>query len=89
MDIQLNIISKKPYTGGNHKLLRNQYKSNKWGTFLQWKSIGFNINKGEKGTLCFRPLVKMITDDEGNKIQKNIRKYFTLFNKEQVTREIN
>jgi len=90
--IHISIVTKKPYEGDNHKELDYVsrscgYKSNEWGTFLSWKKIGRSINKGEKGTLCFHPILKKTNklDKEGNPKVIRIRKYFKLFNKNQTS----
>ena len=82
---QINVKTKKPYRGFNHEELSGGgYESNKWGTFLTWKDLGFSIKKGEKGFTCFHPTWKEYTDKDGETKVKSIRKYFTLFNEEQV-----
>lgn len=82
---QINIDTKKPYQGNNEKDLEScGYGSNKWGTFLTWRKLGFSIKKGEKGISCFHPTVWIEKKNNGEEKEKKGRKYFTLFNEEQV-----
>ena len=59
---QVNVKTKEPYQGGNQLTLQGyDYESNKWGTFLTWKELGYSIIKGESGVSCFRITPKKFT----------------------------
>ena len=71
------------YTGGNAGHLigvrkEKKYKSNVWGTFLQWKDKGKNIIKGEHGYKIMRPVTKTLDelDDNGNEKEIPVRKFY-------------
>ena len=88
---EYNVITKKPYTGNQGKVLEKirvskDYKSHEWGTFLTWKKLGRKIIKGEKGTTCFHPGYKKtgVIDNDGKEVIKPIRKYFKVFNLDQT-----
>ena len=82
------------YTGGNAGNLlvarkEKKYKSNIWGTFLQWKDKGRIVTKGEHGYKIMRPVTKKLVelDDEGNEQEIPVRKFYKVFNEEQTTPE--
>ena len=82
------------YTGGNAGHLigarkEKKYKSNIWGTFLQWKDEGKVVSKGEQGYKIMRPVTKKTGDfdDNGNEEIVNVRKFYKVFNEEQTTPE--
>ena len=82
---QVNVKTKEPYQGGNQLTLQGyDYESNKWGTFLTWKELGYSIIKGESGVSCFRITPKKFTKRNGEESVVKVKKYFTLFNEEQV-----
>ena len=83
------------YTGGNAGHLigarkEKKYKSNIWGTFLQWKDEGKVVSKGEQGFKIMRPVTKTLDelDDEGNEQEIPVRKYYKVFNEEQTEKLI-
>ena len=56
---QTNIVSKKPYRGGNAFITfviasQNGWQSSVWGTYKQMKEAGHQIAKGEKGTAILK-----------------------------------
>ena len=80
------------YTGGNAGNLLTvrkgkEYKSNIWGTFLQWRDKKRTIIKGEKGCKIIRhSITKKLDelDDDGNKKEIPVMKFYTVFNEEQT-----
>lgn len=93
-----NPVSKVNYLGGNRirliaETMDKGYKDPRWLTFKQAEANGWNVRKGEKGTLCekwiFSKLEKGI-DENGNTIEKEIKldrpiaNYFYVFNAEQI-----
>jgi len=86
-----NVKTNKDYQCGNQERLIEEanekgYTSNYWGTYLQWNKLGYKIIKGEKGCVIFHP-ARVKTgklDREGEPKYKEVRKYFRVFNEEQV-----
>ena len=81
-----NFISGATYRGINPFILANTgYSRPEWLTYKQAKTKGGNVKKGEKGTtIIFWKMVKTKEEDEnGDKIQKPVLRYFTVFNVEQ------
>jgi len=64
------------------------FSSCHWATFRQWKALGANVKKGEKGTqiVFYKQINAKRTDDNGNEEQVNIPilKTYTAFNVDQV-----
>ena len=59
MQKQFNVTSKLAYQGNNQVTLltvseKKLYQSHLWGTFVQWRMLGFQIKKGEHGTHIFK-----------------------------------
>ncbi|MDD7411025.1 ArdC family protein [Fusobacterium gastrosuis] len=93
-----NPVSKANYLGGNRirliaETIDKGYKDPRWVTFKQAESNGWNIRKGEKGTLCEKWIfskVEKSVDENGKTIEKEIKldkpipNYFYVFNAEQV-----
>lgn len=80
-----NIISGKKYTGCNFFITNFQeYNSSKWGTFQQFKKLGGNVKKGEKGTpiIFYKGLEK--ENDKGEKQVIPFARLSYIFNLEQV-----
>lgn len=86
-----NRFTRKPYSFLNQLLLG---RAGEWASFNQWKQIGGNVKKGEKGSLCvfFKLLPrnsKEVSDDERkdeNAMLKFIPvlRYYTVFHISQV-----
>jgi len=89
-----NVTTKKPYRGINILSLwaaahKNRYNSFLWGTYNQWKSLGIQVRKGEKGhTIVF---YKDFEVEEKNKetgefelVKRFVLKASTVFNASQV-----
>ena len=77
------------YHGGNidrleHARTARGFKSYKWATLLDWNAVGMFVNKGEKGTWCERIITETVDKKTGKKKDTFARKYFKLFNREQV-----
>ncbi len=77
-----NYTTKKEYTGGNiFSLLDTPFTDQRWATYRQWKSAGFQVQKGQKGIR----LTKIVTiDDKKTGEPKKVPRGFTVFNIEQV-----
>ena len=87
--LQLNIITGLPYVNSNQSILSSSsdtqnYVSCIWGTFLQYKGLGYKVRKGEKSTTISRPVLIITTDKNGKEKKSTPPKYFKLFNMEQV-----
>lgn len=82
-----NLVSKKPYRGINHFLLRVlDYASPWWLTFKQAKELGGHVRKGEKGTqVVFWKILEYEKEtDEDNALRKiPFLRHYTVFNAEQ------
>lgn len=84
----------KPYQGINWLLLgmarsEHGYQSGRWATYKQWKALGAQVRKGEKGEMVI--LYKPIQIDEkkdgqktGEKVNVRLIRSFTVFNADQV-----
>lgn len=85
-----NIVTGKQYNGFNILALmlsrQNQrFTSGVWGTFLQWKSVGATIRKGQKGTSIVMFNRKVDTDKAtGEKVEKTYCGRCSVFNLSQV-----
>lgn len=80
-----NIISGKKYTGCNFFITNIQeFKSSKWGTFQQFKKLGGQVKKGEKGTpIIFYTQIEKEKED-GEKESIPFAKLSYIFNLDQV-----
>lgn len=97
LDFPKNIVSKKEYRGINTAILwmtaeENDFTSNVWGTFDQWKALKKSIKKGAKGTqvIFFKPTkytVEVINDTGDTELEEHqslICRYYTVFNESQI-----
>lgn len=77
-----NAKTKREYQGKNAAFLHMEgFKSPEWATFLQWKELGFKVNKGSKS--C--EILKVVdVDGKDGQPDKAIRTY-SVFNREQVS----
>ena len=85
-----NVITKKTYNGINTIILgMSGFKSQYWGTYKQWLSLGAQVTKGSKGThiIYYSPVERgsKITEAGEVKEYSYILKSYTVFNAEQVT----
>ena len=85
MQLPVNAKTQKPYQGGNIiALLESGYENQIWATYRQWKELGYQVQKGEKGT----HLKKIVTVEKkkknGDKVKKNVPRGFCVFNIDQV-----
>lgn len=88
MQQPINAKTGNPYTGGNiAELIEAGFDTQIFATYRQWQELGYQVQKGEKGTR----LIKMVTvinkkakDDEAKK--KNVPRGFTVFNIAQVAK---
>jgi len=80
MQQPVNIKTKKEYQGKNATfLVMAGFKSPEWGTFLQWKELGYKVKKGSKS----QKILKVIDlEDEAN--SKTAVRTYSVFNKDQV-----
>ena len=90
---QKNVISQNYYYGKNQLNLsfvseQKEYKSNEWGTFLQWKNLKRMVQKGEKSEVIIKPVKNTILNSKtGEEETKNGMKRYRVFNKDQ-TKEV-
>lgn len=97
LDFPRNISSKREYRGINTAILwcsaeDNDFTSNIWGTFEQWKLLKKSIKKGSKGTqvVFFKPTkysVEVTNDDGDTEMEEHqslICRYYTVFNECQI-----
>ena len=88
--VHKNVITGDEYTFGNGEQLDFVYKNKGfseaiWGTYLQFRKLGGQVKKGEKGTLLRHPaVIPNGFDSEGNQKFKSGMKHFNVFNVEQV-----
>lgn len=87
-----NVVSKTGYRGINPLILelsadRSGYLSRWWGTYKQWRELGGQVRKGEKGTrvIYYRPIeTKEINPATGKPDTFPLMRSFVLFNVDQV-----
>ena len=90
---QKNIVSQNYYDGKNQLNLafvseQKGYKSNEWGTFLQWKNLNRMVQKGEKSEPIIKPVRNTkLNPETGEEETKNGMKRYRVFNKDQ-TKEV-
>jgi antirestriction protein ArdC len=94
--MQINYVTQNEYSGKNQDHLTAQYedksfKSNQWGTFMQFKSANRMVQKGEKGVRICKPVKKFLKDGESVLLDKkgkekttNVLKKYSVFNLEQT-----
>jgi len=92
--INHNIISNKSYNGINRILLGldsmvKGYTSAAWGTYKQWKQLGFQVNKGEKAShIVFYSKVEKTAINENELTIENksfyLMKGYSVFNANQT-----
>ena len=90
MLVPTNAKTGNAYSGGNiFELLQTGYTDQVWATYRQWQELGYQVQKGQKGTR----LIKMVTvinkkakDDEAKK--RSVPRGFTVFNIAQVEKKI-
>ena len=88
-DLPVNIKTGLSYSGENEDSLCNagddkNYFSCIWGTYLQYKELGYRIRKGEKSSSIWRLAVVKAVKKNGDEYDKPIRKYWNVFNIEQT-----
>ncbi len=77
----INALTRNEYTGGNRCLLLGTfYPEQEWATYKQWLELGYQVQKGQKGTKLTRMMV--IKSKDGGK-DKTVPRYYTVFNVEQ------
>ncbi len=88
-----NVISRRHYRGVNYLVLTFlgglRYQSPWWGTFLQWKSLGGRIRRGEHGVIVvFSGHVE--DEDEDEELPREVKntrwimRSYVVFNQDQV-----
>jgi antirestriction protein ArdC len=86
----VNAITNKPYNGINRLHLAiiagvNDYQENKWATYNQAKTEGWQVRKGEKSiTLCYYNSYTKENKETGEDEQKFFLKSFNVFNVSQL-----
>ena len=79
-----NALTERQYQGGNiFTLLQTGYENQIWATYRQWKQLGKQVQKGQKGV----KLIKIVTVENlkaGEKVTKQVPRSFTVFNVAQV-----
>ena len=85
-----NVITKKTYNGINTIILgMSGFKSQYWGTYKQWLSLGAQVSKGSKGThiIYYSPVERGSKLTEAGEVKEYsyILKSYTVFNADQVT----
>ena len=78
----INASTNKEYTGLNVCTLMNTpFADQTWATYKQWQELGFQVQKGEKGTKIQKIVVVM---DKKTGDDKKVPKNYTVFNVAQV-----
>ena len=78
--MQINFNTGKEYTGQNQITLTGKYRSNEWGTYLQWTAAGVRVKKGQKGTR----IIKIVNYTDAKGKENRAPRFYTVFNREQV-----
>lgn len=89
-----NVVSRRPYRGGNTLLLWAMaygagYGSGLWGTYRQWAQLGAQVRRGEHGTCIVfwktsRPADAEDEGDTGRGRRRLFARGYTVFNEAQV-----
>jgi antirestriction protein ArdC len=84
-----NAVSRKPYRGINSLLLSLKGYDSKWfATYNQWRSIGGQVRRAEKGTqiILFKPVRKVTLKDDGEEEVRSfpLMRTWSVFNISQV-----
>ena len=85
-----NIVTGVAYTCGNSDELSSVFQEKGysepiWGTFFQFRKIGGQVMRGQKGVLLRHPaMIPDGFDEDGEKKFKHGFKHFHVFNLEQV-----
>lgn len=85
-----NVSSKKPYSGINILALwceqhEHGYTSAEWGTYKQWKTAGFQVQKGETATnIIFFKSIEKTNKATGEKEAFPLLRGYRVFNREQT-----
>ena len=86
----MNATTGKAYQGTNIFLtaisaMRNEFSSNEWATFKQWKTKKATVRKGQKGTaIIFFDRFKITDKETQEEKMIPLLKSFTIFNADQV-----
>ncbi|MDE1965990.1 MAG: DUF1738 domain-containing protein, partial [Patescibacteria group bacterium] len=90
----VNAATQKPYRGGNILALWveayvRRHISGYWASYRQWRTLGAQVRKGERGALIvfYKPLDRAGDEDEadgGNQRPRFIARASYVFNSEQV-----
>jgi antirestriction protein ArdC len=84
-----NAVSRKPYLGVNRLLFSLLGHDSKWwATYNQWRSLGGQVRRGEKGVtgILYKPVTKTKVNDDGEEETSSfpLLKTFTVFHLSQV-----
>lgn len=94
----VNVATGKHYRGSNVFRLGMEamlagYSGPEWGTYRQWASLGYQVQKGESSTLGLyagmspikdRKTGEIKTDEHGKEIWRPVRRTFSLFHRDQT-----
>jgi antirestriction protein ArdC len=85
----INLVSGKAYRGLNVLFLMMAGHTNRtWGTYKQFNSKGYQVQKGEKGTtITFYKPIKIKDKDSGKDKTMPLLRTYTVFNGDQVRDE--
>jgi antirestriction protein ArdC len=80
-----NLFSKKSYKGINQFLLSlNINASPYWATFVQWKTAGCSVRKGEKASHVIYFTMREKVNDDDEKVVYPVMRYYSIFHIGQV-----
>ncbi len=83
--LPINAKTQKAYQGGNiAELLNTEYEEQIWATYRQWQELGYQVQKGERGTYLKKIVQVEKKKKNGEKIKKNVPRGFCVFNIAQV-----
>ena len=80
----INYVTGKEYTECNDaRLLQTEMHYQRLATFKQWKSVGYKVKKGSKGTMLIK-IVSVVNKRYKNGEKKQVPNRFYVFNITQV-----
>lgn len=87
--LPINAYTGKPYNGRNMLLLwasasRNNFRSNRWATFLQWQQMGSPVPQGYRATRVFRPINQAQQNATGGNDTVLTFRPIAVFNADQI-----
>ncbi len=79
-ELPRNAITGLTYQGRNINALQR----GEWATFLQWKSIGYSVKKGEHGTKIVKFVETIEKNSQGKAVEASRPRVYTVFERSQV-----